>query len=229
MLLNAKNTLWLYYLYGTFTQKFGSYYEGWVEERSQLPPELCWQQTIDQQFPLSIYLNTQNGWELVEHLPTVGPLAPRDFAIPVDLSKVSGDEVELRLVTGFFFWEIDYAAMDYTDTQALDIRRVAATLAVDQDGVDLRAELAADDERYFAQPEPGMVAELRFPAVPVPEGKEQSVFLHAKGYYEHLRDYRGVPDFSELKKFRAPGHFSDYSQAEYLLLLEGQEELLAGS
>ncbi|MCO6477375.1 MAG: hypothetical protein J5I94_12170, partial [Phaeodactylibacter sp.] len=208
LLLNAKNTLWLDYLFGEFSQKFGSFHDTWIERQAQLPPEVRWQQTIDQQFPLSIYLNTRNGWELVEHLPTVGPLAPRDLAIPIDLSKVSGDKVELRLQTGFFFWEVDYAAMDYTDPQALDIQRVAATLAVDQEGNDHRAELAADDERYLAQPEPGMVAELRFPAVPVPEGKEQSVFLHAKGYYEHVRDYRGIPDFSELRKFRAPGHFS---------------------
>ncbi|MCB9292708.1 MAG: hypothetical protein H6559_06205 [Lewinellaceae bacterium] len=209
-----------------FSQKFGSFHEAWIDKQAQMPPEVRWQQTIAQQFPLSIYLNTRNGWELVEHLPTVGPLAARNFAVPIDLSRVSGERVELRLQTGFFFWEVDYAAIDYADPQALDIRRVAATLAVDQDGVDCRAELAADDERYFAQPGPGMVAELRFPAVPVPEGEEQSVFLHAKGYYEHVRDYRGVPDFSGLKKFRAAGHFSDYSQAEYLLLLEGQEELL---
>ncbi|MCO6476039.1 MAG: hypothetical protein J5I94_05420, partial [Phaeodactylibacter sp.] len=208
LLLNAKNTLWLDYLFGEFSQKFGSFHDTWLDKQAQLPAEEHWRQTVEQEFPLSIYLNTQNGWELVEHLPTVGPLAARDFAIPIDLNKVSGDQVELRLQTGFFFWEIDYAAMDFTDPQAMDISRLQTTLAVDQDGVDRRAELAADDEHYFAQPEPGMVAELRFPTVPVPEGKEQSVFLHAKGYYEHVRDYRGIPDFSELRKFRAPGHFS---------------------
>lgn len=226
LLVNAKNTLWLEYIFGEYAQKFGAFYEGWMEKQSHLPADQLQQQVIDQEFPLSTYLNTKNGWELVEHLPTVGPLAARDFVIPINLNKVNGEQVELRLKTGFFFWEIDYAAMDFTDPQGLDISRMQATLAVDHDGTDRRAELAADDDLYFAQPEPGMVAELHYPAVPIPDGKAQSVFLHAKGYYEHVRDYAGVPDFSELKKFREPGHFSEYSQNEYLLLLEGGEELL---
>ena len=226
LLLNAKNTLWLDYIFGEFTQKFGAYYNTWVENQAQMPAGERWQQAIEQEFPLSIYLNTKNGWELVEHLPTVGPLAARDFVIPIDLSQVQGDQVELRLQTGFFFWEADYTAMDFTAPQALDIRRLQATLAIDQDEVDHRTELASDDDRYFAQPKPGLVAELRYPAIPAPDGQAQSVFLHSKGYYEHVRDYGGAPDFSELRKFREPGHFSDFSMAEYLLQLGGKEELL---
>lgn len=226
LLLNAGNTLWLDYIFGEFSKKFGSFHSRWMEKQGRIPAEERWRQAIGQEFPLSIYLNTKHGWELVEHLPTVGPLASRDFVIPINIDRVAGEQIELCLQTGFFFWEVDYAALDFTDQQPLDIRKVQATLATGQDGVSRRAELAADDGLYFAQPVAGMVAELRFSAVPVPEGQSQSVFLHAKGYYEHVRDYTGLPKISELKKFREPGHFSDYSEAEYLQVLERQEELL---
>ncbi len=39
-------------------------------------------------FPLSIYIRKNNSWQLVEEIMTVGPLAYRDFVIPIDLSNL---------------------------------------------------------------------------------------------------------------------------------------------
>ncbi|HEX6334497.1 MAG TPA: hypothetical protein VFZ78_09735, partial [Flavisolibacter sp.] len=46
-------------------------------------------------------------------------------------------------------------------------------------------------------------------------GKTFSVVLHTKGYYEHVRDYKGKPQLAFLKGFRNPGAFPAFSLQQY--------------
>ncbi|WP_190242622.1 hypothetical protein [Hymenobacter lapidiphilus] len=217
LVLRAKNSLWLDYLYGEFAKKFGSYYTHWASREKQLPAATINQWMRDQGMPLKVYVATTQGWRLVENIPLVGPLAARDLVVPLDLTNVPPGPVRVKLEAGFMFWEVDYAALDATPDQPFTLEKCRPQTALDEHGLDQAGNLAADDAQYLQQPHPGMEVTLsyqsRLEAPTTQPGR--SVFLRTKGYYEHIRHYEGLPNLPELYGFRKPGRFMEFSQERY--------------
>jgi hypothetical protein len=89
---------------------------------------------------------------------------------------------------------------------------VSLLQAEDQDALDVTAALRADDGDYYDQHHIGNSAMLRFPNPPQAQGMSRTVYLHAKGYYDVVRDFTGEPDIALLQGFREPGAFPRYSR-----------------
>ncbi len=227
LVFNAKNTLWLDYLFGKFNEKFGNRYNSWMEKRQKDSREERLQKEMENGFPLSVHVKTAKGWQLVDYLHTVGPLADRDFVVPVNVAGVEEETVTVKLSTGFMFWELDQIAMDFSSNKNLKVKRLHPLRAVDNLGNDVTEQLRESDNNYLEQATVGQTAEVRFPEVPQRAGKAQTVFLHANGYYELIRAYEGMPKISELTKFKTPGYFMQFSKEEYLKMLEPKATVVA--
>lgn len=225
LVLNAKNTLWFDYLFGDFSGKFGNYFDEWNQKQETVPTEERMQKVIDNGFPLSVYQKIDGEWTLLDHILTVGPLASRDFVIPIDLNKSMADEIEIKLETGFMFWEIDYAGMSFTIQKPMEIQTLKAHEVLSSDGINHAASILEDDSLYLAQEDIGDVAELHFKYNPPKQGFDQSVFLHTKGYYELIREFEGDPDILGLMKFQTPGYFMTYSKEKYMETLQPADEI----
>ena len=217
LVLRAKNSLWLDYLYGEFAKKFGSYYDSWVLKEKQLPAATINQWLRDQGMPLKVYVETTQGWQLVENIPLVGPLAARDLVVPLDLTEVAPGPLRVKLEAGFMFWEVDYAALDAGPEQPTTLERCRPQTALDEHGLDQRDNLAAVDAEYLRQPHPGMEVTLHYQsALAAPATQPwRSTFLRTRGYYEHIRHYEGLPNLPELYAFRKPGRFMEFSAEKY--------------
>ncbi|MBC6989684.1 hypothetical protein [Hymenobacter sp. BT491] len=217
LVLRAQNSLWLDYLYGEFAKKFGSYYTAWALKEKQLPAAEINRWMLDQGLPLKVYVETKQGWQLVEHIPTVGPLAARDLLIPIDLANVTSSQVRVKLEAGFMFWELDYAALDSSPDQPITLEKCLPQRAIDEKGIDQRDNLAATDGRYLQQLQPGTEVTLSYQtkrAAPAAQTR-RTAFLHTRGYYEHIRRYEGLPNLPELYAFRKPGRFVEFSKEKY--------------
>ncbi len=225
LVLNAKNTLWFDYLFGDFLSKFGESYNTWMNKQAQMPSNERLQKIIDNDFPLSVYVKKKNGWQLVDYLLTVGPLASRNFVIPIDLTDIPGNEIELKLETGFMFWEVDYAAIDFTNNQTMQTTELNPVSAMGSNSQDWKASLEKTDHKYMAQENVGDVTELTYKTPPTNANQKQTVFLHTRGYYQLIRNFEGLPQITELNKFKTPGYFSQYSRTEYLKTLEKENEI----
>jgi hypothetical protein len=227
LLLEAKNTLWFDYVFGEFLQNFGGYFNSAMKRNSKIPAAERLQTVRDNNFPLSIYAKQNGQWQLVDYLLTVGPLASREFAVPLDLTQYPGDEIEIKLETGFMFWEVDRVAMDFSTPATPEVTHLDPISALGNHGENWADALREVDGISMAQEKVRDVTELIFPVPPVPEDQVQSVFLLTRGYYELIRDFKGLPDLAELRKFRDPTYFSEYSRAGYLKVLNREEEIEA--
>ena len=223
LVINAKNSLWFDYLYGEFISKFGSAYDSWHEKESQIPTEERMKKVLESDIPLSVYMKVKGQWKPVENIMTVGPLAARDFIIPLDLRNVTGDKVEIKLETGFMFWEVDYASIDFTDKTNLTVNTYFPESAYDNNENDWSRELSSIDNKYMAQLKTGEATELIFNVSKSAKSDDtdQSVFLYTRGYYSLIREFKGAPKLTELYKFKQPGYFSDFSKEQYLEWLRG--------
>lgn len=215
----AKNTLWFDYIFGDFLSMFGRKYKRWMEKQSALPREERMQKIREYKFPLFVYVKKDNRWVLQEEILTVGPLAYRDFVVPIDVSSISDKQIEIKVETGFMFWEMDAVFMDFTGNEQVSYDVVKPNVVFGTGGINWLDSLMKDDNQYMIQHNEGDVSELLFITDPPEPGYKQSVFLHTQGYYTLVRDFQGPPDVSGLKKFKAPDHFSSFSKSKYLELM----------
>jgi len=216
LVIKGKNSFWLDYIHGQFSELFGDRLETWKEEQKDKSPEKMIEWSLDQGIPLSVYLETDEGWEFVDYYNVVGPLASKDDVLEIDLSNASNEKVKIKLEFGFLFWEIDYAAMDFTPNLTTSNHTVPVTSAMDQNSIDVSYELRYDDEKYYHQPHIGDQALLTFKVPEQIEGTKRSIILHSKGHYEILKDAEGEPDLAYLNSFRKPGAFSKFSKEKFM-------------
>jgi hypothetical protein len=231
LFLTVKNSMWLDYVFGKFNEQFGTYYNQFQKDQQNVSAEKSNAWMNEQNIPLSVYLKTDKGWELVEKINAVGPMATRDIAVPIDLNTVKGEEVVIKLETGFMFWELDYVGIDYTQNVALDINYRTPNKAIDDNGVDVTPQLLAADNNFFVQPNVGDQVVVTFTTSVNNPDLKRSLFIKNRGYYNYIRDYKGVPNFQKLKLFQEAGAFTDFSKFEYeaLIAFETQFDLVAAS
>lgn len=223
LFLTVKNSMWLDYVFGKFNQQFGTYYSQFQKDQQTVSIEKSTKWINEQNIPLSIYLKTASGWELVDRINTVGPMASRDIAVPIDLSNIVGDEVVIKLETGFMFWEVDYAGIDFTENLALDIKYINPYEALDGN-TNVTNLLLTSDQNYFVQPNIGDEVVVNFKINESSLDLNRTFFLKNRGYYNYVRNYEGNADFQKLKLFKKPGAFTDFSKYEYEALMDYEDQ-----
>ena len=216
VILHVKNTMWSMMMYESFMSMFGGRYDDYVEHQRDRSAEQKTQWLKDQGQMLEVQLRRAGQWETVHWVNLPGPYSFRSEVVPLDLSNTEEGPVELRLVAGYHFWELDYAAIDYTKQSGMVKAPLALLSAEDEQGQDVASHLLEVDGDYLERLFNGADATLKFKALPAPEsGNVHSVFLHAYGYYEPIREYAGIPNMTELKKFKEPGHFACFSKQRF--------------
>ena len=215
LFLTAKNSFWLDYTFGKFNEQFGFYYNTFQKQQNETPGEESIKWSEEQNIPLSIYLKTSRGWSLVERVNTVGPLAYRDIVVPIDLMGSEGESVVLKFETGFMFWEIDRAGIDFSENIPMEKVVLKPSFAVNEKGENVTEMLKETDGIYLTQPEVGNAAVVTFRDEESHRDQESSLFLKNRGYYTYIRNYKGIPDFAELRTFKEKGRFSLFSKEQY--------------
>jgi hypothetical protein len=221
LLLRAQNSLWLDYVYGKFNEQFGSSYEELVEAQKKEPASKLNAWSREQEIPLSVSLLTPTGWREVDVFNVIGPLASRDLIMPINLDGIDSDSVQLRLRTGLMFWEIDYAAMDFTNNRTVEIIKIHPDSALDELGKNVLSEVRDADSKYLAQTEVGNVVTLSYPS-PNTKGK-RSIFLHSRGYYEYIRNYKNDINWFKVWSFKNKRGFTRFAREQYDELSESKE------
>ncbi len=218
LILNVKNNLWIDQVLNEYFSKFGNKFDSWMSEQAKFPSEDRIQNILKGDLPLRVYLKKQGQWQKIEELNAVGPLALKELLVPLNLSGIDSDEIELKLESGFMFWDLDYAAMDFTpeSPSQLFITHLNPISALDKANQDQTLLLKAADQNYLEQKAVGESITLKYPQAPTLEGMKQSFFLESRGYYELVRKFKGTPQVDELNQLKAPGAFSDFSRKEYL-------------
>ena len=212
LILKTKSTLWLDYVFGEFLKLFGLYYNTFAEEQKLKTKEEMGQWSKDQNLPLTVSIYANDKWVEVEQIQPIGPLAAaRDVVIPVDLSGISGENIKVKLSTGFYFWEVDYAGMDYSPDEPIETKYATPSFAEFNAHNVSNGALNNDDSLYVVQNNVGDVLDLKF-ATQFNSDIETMVFLEVSGYYTHIREFKTLPEFETLKTFRNPGRLSEFSR-----------------
>lgn len=212
LILNARNSLWLDFAFGEFTKLFGVYYNKWIEKQRTANADTLQNWSVNQNLPLSVYVKQKGEWKLVERIQTIGPLASRDICVPLHFYDDGSDKVEVKLSCGLLFWEVDYTAIDFSADASIKLQVVKPESATDENGRQCAGLLSIADNNYLQQPAPGCETTVSYKLPLMNKRKIYHVFFRAQGYYEHVRDYDGLPDKELLESFKQEGAFVNFTK-----------------
>jgi len=170
-----------------------------------------WSATEDL-YALKVWVEEPSGWELRGLIPG-GGMGAR--VVPLDVSRVKGDHVHIRLQPPAGFWAINSMAIDYSPQQNLEMTRAAPQSARTSAGKDVLPDLQAADRRYY-QAVQGDSASIEFAAPPVRRAMNRTVFLHSSGYYRPDIRSQGPADSTTLSKiFQTPDGLARLAAERY--------------
>ncbi len=215
LVLRGRSSLWLDYTLGQYLSLFGSAYDTWYAKQSS-------RKDLDSNWlhkhgvPLSVYIKQDGNWKFVDYFAVTGPMADRDLVMPLDLSEHKEKEIELKLECGARFWEIDYAALDFSKQENVISTEVEMHKGITDKGKDIRKLLQKDDKNYFVQPRVGESAHLYYRVPKLHKDWERTVYLHGKGHYKVIRKGSDEPQREKLEGFNVADSFARFSRQNYL-------------
>lgn len=216
LIIRARNTMWLDYVYREFCYQFGNLYDKWKEKSKDQKNLHKWK--LDQGIPLSVYLDAAGKWQFIDYFNIAGPIEFRDDILSIDLSKVNSENIRIKLKAGIKFWQLDYAAMDFSLEVPVSKQIVYIAAAADQNDNDVSGLLSRNDNQYYIQENYGDEVLIEYFSPPLLDHLERTVVLHSKGYYDvHIFPLpAGKPNLKRLNRFKREKEFIRFSKHLYL-------------
>lgn len=186
LVVKAGTALWGSHMIREMLQLRGDGLDAWyrsIDSQGSAMTELVEFNTREELYFLKLYVLEDGAWVHRAWIPAGGPLHTESRLIPLDLSGVTDDTVQLRVYPPKGFWTFDYVAMEFDDHPAPTVASVPLARAVDSKEGDITALMTARDESRYEMPRVGDSAVLEFAAPPAPAAGTRTVFLETHGYY----------------------------------------------
>jgi hypothetical protein len=181
-------------------REVGAWYarvDGGTHSRDSL---LAWD-LREELYHLRIEVQEPEGWKTRAVLPGGGPFISEDRLLPLDLSRVVGDTVRLRIRPPRGFWALNSFALDFGEARPTAVDTLRPVTAKDARWGDMLSALSTSDDSYYAMPYTGDYGHLTFNASPPRRpGLTRTVLLHTRGYYRLHLPIGAGPDKATLNR-----------------------------
>lgn len=172
---------------------------------------------------LNVEVEEAGGWHTRGTLSGGGPYSAETQSLSLDLTRVTGDSVRLRVRPPKGFWAINaFALAAFHSASGLTVDTLSPTVAIDSLRGDIRPALAGFDQRRYEMPRTGDRAYLTFTAPSPRAGRVRTVFLYSGGYYRLNLPEEGNPDVAALTTItNEPDATARLAGTAYLRYLDG--------
>ena len=216
LIIKAKNTRWSGFVYDEFSHLFGNKYQKWNSKLNERSTEEVNNYRKKAGIPLAVSIKVGDKWVDVESIDLIGEVFYNTVAVAIDPTFITDKKIEIKLTSGFKFWELDYIALDNSSKENIEIQYLQPSTATMNGTLDETENLKADDSNYMVHEKNGDSTIVMFKSIKNSKSKSRSLFLRSKGYYVSQRNYQGKPNRTELVKFKQDGEMSRYSKRLYL-------------
>ncbi len=203
LVVNAATSLWGSYMIKQISDLRGGGTEAWHKAIDNNPLEaamlLAWVQR-EELFALKIDVQEPDGWFTRATLLGGGPFKSEDRVVELDLRRVRGNQLNIRVRPPKGFWAFNSFGVDYGEDQPVKTQALSPVEVRDSAGRNRLAETLAADASYYEMPNVGDQGSITFKAPADTKGLKRSVFLHARGYYRLHTNVSGVADTANLQR-----------------------------
>lgn len=220
LLIHARQTEWLEQVTESLFQLYGTDFDKLNQRMDKAPRRFFEAYIAKRGISMKAYLKTKKGWKEIGVFQNAGILKQKWLGMDLDLSKVEGNEIQIKLEAAFGLWEIDQVGI-VQDWQTVDqYEEVPLISATNQSGEDVRALIQTEDDQYAHQPNIGDHIQLTFENT---AGSDELYVLQGTGYYRHVRDYSHAPHKQAIRELRSLGKLGAHKLS---LLLHAQSRLM---
>lgn len=194
LVANAATSLWGSYMIKAMAELRGNEIQSWYSDMDSNPLHglalMAWVER-EELFALKIDLEEPEGWVQRGLLLGGGPFVLEDRVLELDVSRVRGDQLKIRIRPPKGFWAFNSFGVDYSPDQPVQATTLRPVRARDSVGRDRLGQIAAADDLYYEMPELGDQAYVNFEAPASRPRVKRTVFLHTRGYYRlHIDENR---------------------------------------
>ncbi len=188
LVVNASTSHWGSVMMREMLQARGKGLREWrnsIDNNGPAMAEMVQFNTREELYFLRVYVREGDEWVMRGWIPGGGPAVAETRVIPLDLSGVRGDTVEVRVNPPRGFWSFDYMGMSYDEKTVESPGTIALERALFADGTDVTALLSSDDGGRHEMRNVGDTMMLSFRAMKAPPASgTRTIFLDTRGYYE---------------------------------------------
>jgi len=210
---NLQNTPWASFLQGQILELHGSKLDEWYDLLNTSPEaSKAFQEVLIREGMLLIKLWNGKVWQDFDFIWGVGSALPKDQVVLLDLGRISGEVLRVKVESTVGLWMINSVHADYTPDLPLRITELSPAEAKDHTGRDLKELFYEIDGIHYSMPTQKDWAELVFKAPPRKKGLERSFILKITGYYTIHVDAKGEPQRDLIVKLMSePGAYGQYT------------------
>lgn len=202
LLVQARQTEWMQQVAGSYFSLYGTDYDKVIRKMDKIPKRFYNKYNASRGVFLNVFVQTKNGWDKVGSFDHVGIFKQKLLGVNIDLSKVHGNEVHIKLEAAFKFWEIDQVGLTQDFKMIEAYEEVPMISATNERKENVQQLLEKIDDQYALQPGPGTQITLNFAHT----AKENEMYvLKGSGYYYENRDYTHAPQKEALRALRKEG------------------------
>jgi hypothetical protein len=200
LVLDGSNTPWAAHLTQELVAAHGRETRAWYDSLGTYPglARSLGDMMVREAF-LGVSVWSGGKWERQGYIWEAGPEIVKRQVFPLDLSRIDGDTVRIRVESAPSFWLIDHVALGASESGPIEVRELRAESAVDQSGADVAPLISSLDGRHYVM-ENSVSAELGFRVPDVPVGRARSYLVRSSGWYRiHAAELK-TPDVALLRK-----------------------------
>lgn len=223
LVLSLKNTSWASFVaqewYGLFGNKIESYRDKMAKRSKE--DLINWRK--EQGILLDVYLKIGEEWQYQSSIDLIGSTMYKDLVVPIKNMPANCENVEIKFVSGYNLWEIDYACMDFSASRDI---KISASQPVSWESTfsNTQKEALTNLDEVYAELEYGDTLRLEFPNQKESDNSAITHFVSLSGYYQTQVNQEHSINRKELYSFRKPAQMSRYS---YHLMKELSQSLCA--
>jgi hypothetical protein len=212
IVIRAKNSEWAGLLYKSFSSLLGNKYSKWTKNNHKRSAEKANKAIQEAGIPLIVSAKIKGEWVTLESIDLVGEINYNSLVIPVPKEYFNSTTFEIRVSTGYKFWDLDALQMDFSSPESISIQRLNPSSAIGT--ADYKEVLALDDENYMVHSETGDSTIIEFKGIPNTSEK-RTLILRSKGYYFSKTAYEGKTNWPAILAIKQSGGLSLFSKALY--------------
>jgi hypothetical protein len=214
LILSVKNSDWAGLIHQEFNTALGNKHQQWTAKNRKKSGAKQNTELKNAGIPLQVYVKKNNKWIEIQSIQPVGNADMQSLVVPIDAKYVSGKQVEIRIDGGFKFWELDYAAMDFSAPKNFEVKQLTPT-KVSGDSAFYQA-LQNDDQKYMSTASGSEAVSVQFEGL---KPQHRTLFVQSKGYYIRQDVQHGKPDWMQMAKMTRSHGIARFSQDIFLKYL----------
>jgi hypothetical protein len=214
LILSVKNSDWAGLIHQEFNTALGNKHQQWTAKNRKKSGAKQNAELKNAGIPLQVYVKKNNKWIEIQSIQPVGNASMQSLVVPIDAKYISGKQVEIRIDGGFKFWELDYAAIDFSAPKNFEVKQLTPT-SVSGDSAFYQA-LQKDDQLYMSTASGYEAVSVQFEGL---KPQNRTLFVQSKGYYLRQDVQKGKPDWMQMAKMTRSHGIARFSQDIFLRYL----------